>query len=378
MSTKQILILQGGGAFGAYECGVYQALAPHLDDLAVVAGTSIGAINASMIAKHYHEKDRGARTLQRFWKEVLATPSFPFFPFPGVFQHWNAYWTSMLFGNPHMFTPLITATSFVSSRPTEQTLTRHFGSYGPDQVEPRLIVTTVDIQAGKLIAFDSFEEQITPHHVVASGSLPPGYPAKEHEGKFYWDGGLWGNTPLPEVLNALQSSSADENWPEYQVYIVDLFPAQAMVPQNSLEVSLRMSEIVFADKTTYDTKSAEWVNRYLTLVRDLEDQKHELPPELQKRLDREHECFPDLPKRAVLHFTHIQRLALPYDAISGGSDFSPQRIEQLMAQGYTDAKSELKAKTKVEARAKVLATRSVSEATRLKQVYSAASDNRLA
>ncbi len=324
MSTKQILILQGGGAFGAYECGVYQALAPQLDDLAVVAGTSIGAINASMIAKHYHEKDRGARTLQRFWKEVLATPSFPFFPFPGVFQHWNAYWTSMLFGNPHMFTPLITATSFVSSRPMEQTLTRHFGSYGPDQVEPRLIVTTVDIQAGKLIAFDSFEEQITPHHVVASGSLPPGYPAKEHEGKFYWDGGLWGNTPLPEVLNALQSSSADENWPEYQVYIVDLFPAQAMVPQNSLEVSLRMSEIVFADKTTYDTKSAEWV------------------------------------------------------AISGGSDFSPQRIEQLMAQGYTDAKSELKAKTKVEARAKVLATRSVSEATRLKQVYSAASDNRLA
>jgi len=89
MSTKQILILQGGGAFGAYECGVYQALAPHLDDLAVVAGTSIGAINASMIAKHYHEKDRGARTLQRFWKEVLATPSFPFFPFPGVFPHWT-------------------------------------------------------------------------------------------------------------------------------------------------------------------------------------------------------------------------------------------------------------------------------------------------
>jgi Patatin phospholipase len=145
-----------------------------------------------------------------------------------------------------------------------------------------------------------------------------------------------------------------------------------------LEVSLRTSEIIFADKTTYDTKSAEWVNRYLTLVRDLEDQRHELPPELQKRLDQEHECFPDLPKRAVLHFTHIQRMALPYDAISGGSDFSPQRIEQLMAQGYSDAKSELKAKTKLEARAKVLATRSVSEATRLKQVYSAASDSRLA
>src|SRR2546426_12295352 len=90
LSTRQILVLQGGGALGAYECGVYQALAPHLEDLAVVAGTSIGAVNASLIAKHYHQKDRGTTALKRFWKEVLANPSFPFLPLPGVSQRLNA------------------------------------------------------------------------------------------------------------------------------------------------------------------------------------------------------------------------------------------------------------------------------------------------
>src|SRR5437763_773596 len=309
MNKKQILIIQGGGELGSYECGVYQSLAPHLDDLAVVAGTSIGAVNASLIAKHYHQQDRGAVALKRFWNEVLANPSFLFFPSSEVFQRWNAVWTSLLFGHPHWFTQRMWGwdalfppanPGFSSSQPMQQTLAQHFGAYGPGKTEPRLIVTAVDIQAGTPVAFDSSEERITAEQIVACGSLPPGYPAKEYEGKFYWDGGLWSNTPLPEVLNALQSSSADENWPEYQVYIIDLFPAQAMVPQNSLEVSLRTSEITFADKTTYDKKSAEWVNRYLTLMRDLEDRKHELPPELQKRLEREQERFPDLPKRAIL------------------------------------------------------------------------------
>ena len=105
MSTRKILILQGGGALGAYECGVYQELAPGLDDLAVVAGTSIGAINASLIAKHCRQEDRGAATLERFWKDILANPSFPFCPIPGAFQPLHAVWTSVLFGNRHLLLP---------------------------------------------------------------------------------------------------------------------------------------------------------------------------------------------------------------------------------------------------------------------------------
>ncbi len=360
LSTRQILVLQGGGALGAYECGVYEALAPHLDDLGVVAGTSIGAVNASLIAKHYHQKDRGAAALKHFWSEVLAHPSFPFFPISGAFQRWNAVWTSLLFGHPRWFTQRLWGwdtllpganPSFSSSQPMQQTLVQHFGAYGPGKTEPRLILTAVDIQAGTLTAFDSYEERITAEQVVASGSLPPGYPAKEVEGKFYWDGGLWSNTPLPEVLNAMQANAATELSSEYQVYLVDVFPAQGEVPQNTLDVSRRIAEIVYADKTTYDKKSAEWVNRYLYLMRDLESWEQELPPALQKRLAQEREQVSDLNKRVILHITHIKRSALPYEEISSGVDFSPERIEQLMAQGYTDARRELAVEARVKERA---------------------------
>jgi NTE family protein len=351
MNTRQILILQGGGALGAYECGVYQALAPHLDNLAVVAGTSIGAVNASLIAKHYHQEDRGVAALTCFWTEVLANPSFPFFPLPGAFQRWNAAWTSILFGNPHWFTQRMEGwdalfphanPSFSSSQPMQQTLTHHFGAYGPDKREPRLLVTAVDIEAGTVVAFDSAKQPITAEHVVACGSLPPGYPAKEVAGKFYWDGGLWSNTPLSEILNVLQAGPATELSPEYQVYLVDVFPSQGEVPQNTLDVSRRMVEIVYADKATYDKKAAEWVNRYLSLLRDLESWEQELPLAVQKRLAQEYERICDLDKRAILHITHIKRSALPYEEISSGIDFSPERIKQLMAQGYTDASASVR------------------------------------
>ena len=135
-STKKILILQGGNAFGAYECGVYQALAPHLDNLAVVAGTSAGAINASLIAKHYNDpdQDRGVAALTRFWTEVVATPSlptFPFFPDLGGWRHSYAVWSNLVFGNPRLCTPQpwsflapALATSFYSTQAMEQTLDR--------------------------------------------------------------------------------------------------------------------------------------------------------------------------------------------------------------------------------------------------------------
>ena len=108
-----------------------------------------------------------------------------------------------------------------------------------------------------------------------------------------------------------------------------------------MDVSRRVAEIVYADKTAYDKKSAEWVNRYLYLMRDLQAWEQELPPALQKRLAQEREQICDLDKRVILDITHIKRCALPYEEISSGIDFSPERIKQLMAQGYTDARRAL-------------------------------------
>ena len=109
MANKVILVLQGGGALGAYECGVYKALAPHFAEhgqtLCAVAGTSIGAINASLIALRYEcDRDQGAGALEEFWTSDLATESMPFLPL-AEFQPLNAVWTSLLFGNPRLYSP---------------------------------------------------------------------------------------------------------------------------------------------------------------------------------------------------------------------------------------------------------------------------------
>ena len=355
VSTKTILILQGGSAFGAYECGVYQALAPHLDNLAVVAGTSIGAINASLIAKHYTDEDHGVAALIRFWTEVMATPSLPFFPGLGVWQHSSAVWSNLVFGHPRLFMPQpwsflapALATSFYSTQAMEQTLDDYFGSYDQQGPGPRLIVTALNVETGELEPFDSWQKTITPAHVVASASLPPGFPAKEVGRQYYWDGGLWSNTPLPEVLKALQAHPAEEPAPAYQVYIVDVFPRRAPLPQTSLEVAQRMADMIFADKTAYDKKTAEWVNEYIDLVLMLQRLDRELPARIKdeiarmvdnKKLTHYQEILDH--KRSILNITHIKRSRMWDEPNQSELDFSLEWIKALIAQGHGDARRAL-------------------------------------
>ncbi len=357
MQTQTMLILQGGGALGAYECGAYQALAPYLPNLAVVAGTSMGAINASLIAHHHHDADHGAGFLHWFWTEILATPSHSFPLLAGAGQRWNAVWTSILRGHPHLFTPQLggpfawvfrapvswSETHFYTTQAMEETLHHYCPPYGPEVVDPRLIVTAVDVEAGTSKAFDSYSVPITAAHLVASGSLPPGFPAKEIVGKLYWDGGLWSNTPLREVLDVLQQAGPTEE--RYQVYIIDVFPQQARPPQTNWEVCQRISEITYADKTKYDCKACNWVNRYIDLVKTMHEQADQLPAPLRTRVKEEYtKICQQEKKRSHLDITIISRSAFPDDQaeyISRDLDFSPKRIEELMTQGYRDASQAL-------------------------------------
>jgi NTE family protein len=362
--TKTILILQGGSAFGAYECGVYQALAPHLDNLAVVAGTSIGAINASLIARNYTDEDRGVAALTRFWTEVVATPSLPslpFFPGLGFWQHSYAVWSNLVFGIPRLYTPQpwsflapALATSFYSTQAMEQTLDHYFEKYDKGKTDPRLIVTALDVEEGEPKSFDSRHQTIRPAHVVASASLPPGFPAKEVDTergpRYYWDGGLWSNTPLREVLNALQDQDhrAKEQVPAYQVYIVDVFPKRGSLPQNSLAVAQRMADILCADKTAYDQKAAEWVNEYINLVLMLKEFDKELPTRIKDEIARmvknnELKHYPEIldHKRAILHITHINREMMPGEPNQSELDFSLEMIKAFIAQGHRDARDKL-------------------------------------
>jgi hypothetical protein len=242
----------------------------------------------------------------------------------------------------------------------EQTLDDYFGGYGRG-TDPRLIVTALDVETGTPETFDSWHWQepkrITPAHVVASASLPPGFPAKEVGTQYYWDGGLWSNTPLPQVLNALQNHPGKEQARAYQVYIVDVFPREAPLPQNSLAVAQRMADMLFADKTAYDQKAAEWVNEYINLVLMLKELDNELPTrikdEIARRVENKELSRSACPhmlehyqeildhKRAILHITHIKRSRMPDEPNQSELDFSLEWIKALIAQGHHDARRAL-------------------------------------
>jgi NTE family protein len=377
-----ILVFQGGGALGAYECGVYQVLGPYLkkqlhEPLEVVAGTSIGALNAAFVAAHYMEaEDGGADDLERFWTEVLASATVPFIPGSGArTRAWNAVNTSLLFGNRHIFNPLVppwywfppiswpSITHFYSTQALRQTARQALTRAGkgrpgvyPKGALPRLIVTAVELEKTKPVPFHNGVQDITPEHVLASSSLPPSFPATIIEGRHYWDGGLWSNTPLPDVLNVLQECPPEgprkDAGNSYKVYIIDTFPQQIVDPENPIpltnwEVGRRINEIVYLDKTRYDDKACEWVNCCIELYGLLEELSaaEGLDASLRRRIEQGKRQWEKMKieQRIYLDVVRIGRSSYPFEQISGDVDFSPDRIKDLICQGKRDARAVLEA-----------------------------------
>ena len=212
------LLLQGGGALGSYQGGVYQALSEADIHPDWVAGISIGAINAALIAGNAREKrvDR----LREFWEMVTASPltlgTVPPALIRGDLAHsvvnQFAALGALVGGAPEFFTPRvpppylqppgsIEATSFYDTAPLRATLERLVDFDRINAGETRFSVGSVNVRTGNFAYFDNTRDVITPLHVMASGALPPGFPAVEIEGEQYWDGGLVSNTPLQWVLD---------------------------------------------------------------------------------------------------------------------------------------------------------------------------------
>ena len=239
------LILQGGGALGAYQAGVYQALAEANLHPDWVAGMSIGAVNSALIAGNPPEKR--VQQLRAFWETVSAPPfgmsRFSGLKIEGEFMHSAVNQLrslGILFGGaPGFFAPRVPppflnppgspeALSFYDVAPLKATLERLVDFDLLNAGTMRFSVGAVNVRTGNFVYFDSTTDQIGPEHVIASGSLPPGFPATEIEGEHYWDGGLVSNTPLEWVLDSRPRQDT-------LAFQIDLWSARGEFPRDLIE-----------------------------------------------------------------------------------------------------------------------------------------------
>jgi NTE family protein len=336
------LTFQGGGALGAYQAGVYQALAEAdlLPDW--VAGISIGAINAAIIAGN--PPVRRVERLRQFWEMVSENPVPPLAgvgdPLRHAYTQLSALMT-MLFGQPGFFRPRavppwlhpagsVGATSFYSTDLLRETLADFVDFDLINAGATRLSVGAVAVRSGNFAYFDSARRPITAAHVMASGALPPGFPGVEIDGELYWDGGLVSNTPLQYVLE-------DTPFQSTLVFEVDLFSARGPVPRTMDEVLARQKEIIYSSRTRENTDS---FRRLHDMRRGISRLIERLPEELQH--EPEIRALREFGSDAVMNIVHLIYRGKDYETQSRDYEFSRSSMAEHWSAGYDDARHTLR------------------------------------
>lgn len=253
------LVLQGGGALGAYQAGVYEALAEASLQPNWVAGISIGAINAALIAGNAPELR--VEKLRAFWQAVTADPWSDWFGTPSQFggdlvrhgaNQWHAA-AAILRGAEGFFAPrpipayfaptgTLDAISFYDTSSLRTTLERLVDFDRINAGEMRFSVGAVNVATGNLIYFDNRTHTIRPEHIMASGALPPAFAPVEIEGEYYWDGGVVSNTPLQWVVDGAERQDT-------LAFQVDLWSARGAIPRSMSEVMTRQKDIQYSSRT---------------------------------------------------------------------------------------------------------------------------------
>ena len=253
LPDQVVLVLQGGGALGSYQAGVYEALDMAGIEIDFVAGISIGAINAAIIAGN--PPARRVAGLKRFWELVTGSlPSFPIWPNDQVrelLHEWSAGFVATMgvpgFFSPRPLPPLFAppgscaALSYYDNAQLADTLNELVDWDLLNTGPVRIAVGAVDVESGNFHYFDNRNCRLDARHVMASGALPPGLPPVEIDGRMWWDGGLVSNTPLSYVL--------EEQTAEMLVFQVDLFSSASDRPKTIMDVFAREKEIRFSSRT---------------------------------------------------------------------------------------------------------------------------------
>jgi NTE family protein len=347
------LVLQGGGALGAYQAGVYQALEEMHYTPDWIGGTSIGAANAAIIAGN--KPDMRLAKLKEFWLTLSQEDYFPrnrktpsysreylsflnamrtimsgipnfFVPrFPSLYDD-----NSPNFFDPENLTPAnIGSTSFYCTSPLHHLLEELIDFDYLNSCKVRLSLGVTHISSGKLRYFDSKFMQIKPEHVMASGALPPGFPAINIEGECYWDGGVYSNTPLTAVLEDKPRVSS-------LCFMVDLWSANGSVPRSLDQVRKREKDIMYASRSEQQINNYMKLHNMRRMISALYEQLSEDKKQLtENRKFRSYGCVTDMD---IVHLGYNEH---PWELSTKDIDFSKKLINERWARGYADAKQML-------------------------------------
>jgi NTE family protein len=341
------LLLQGGGALGAYQAGVYQAL----DEAGLypgwVAGISIGAMNSAIIAGNPPER-RVAR-LREFWELVSASPlGLPNFTalepkneFGRQFINQTQAMNILLFGAPNFFSPRVPPpslwppsdplkASYYDTAPVRATLERLVDFDLINKRQIRFSVGAVDVRSGNFRYFDSDQCEIRVDHVIASGSLPPGFAATEVDGNFYWDGGLVSNTPLQWVLDSRPRKDT-------LAFQVDLWSARGELPKDMIEVEIRQKEIIYSSRNRAATDQYKQSQKIRIALANV---LREIPQDLRESDDAK--LLSSHANDKVCNIVHLIYRAKKYEGIAKDFEFSRRTMEEHWSAGYSNARETLK------------------------------------
>ncbi len=340
-----VLVLQGGGALGAYQAGVYHALHEHQLVPDWIVGTSIGAINAAILAGNPREQ-RLVR-LKQFWQRVAHDDPVNMAYLPDQQRRSNVWlqtFDTLIRGVPGFFKPRWFSTfaagipvapeqaSFYDTAELSDTLGELVDfDYLNAPGGMRLTVNALKVRCGTLARFDNSEQALTADHIRASGALPPGFPPVRIDGELYWDGGLYSNTPLETVLD--DASRADT-----LCFMVDLWSADGPEPTTLDEVQTRQKDVMFA------SRSKRQIDDYMAthqLQRKLR-QLYAALPEQARTADDARELA-ELGCATTMHIVRLPYAGRDWHMASKDINFSRGSIEWRWDQGYQDALRALQA-----------------------------------
>jgi NTE family protein len=328
-----VLVLQGGGALGAYHAGVYHALHEHGIEPDWIIGTSIGAINASIIAGN--PRAERLERLKEFWTRMAHRPQFTVPAWTGL-PDTMAYWQTLLRGIPAFFKPNPSAflgthvplgedhAGFYSTAPLEKTLNDLVDFSLVNKCKPRLTVGAAHVRTSTMKYFDSRDSEIGVKHIMASGALPPAFPAVRIDGELYWDGGILSNTPTETIFD-------DNPRKNSLIFAVHLWNPMGNEPNTIWEVLNRHKDIQYSSRVASHIARQRQLHHMRHIIRDL---GMRLPEDVRK--------LPEVREltgygcHTVMHVVRLLAPQLENENHTKDVDFSPTSIHSRWEAGFTN------------------------------------------